>query len=195
MLHKHRPARRGRASVSSGVSLPEGVPIIVYPVRISEQKQPFVFAKTMLDLRRRGHEFLALAVGTGPYLPRLREFVPECVSRSTFAASGCSRTHESRSHRRRRLRLYPFDEEGISLAFYEALAAGVPAVGADVGGQRELVTPECGILVRRGDEATEVRRYADASASCSTIPPGAGRWEMRAGHAFASTSHSTGWAS
>ena len=145
------------------LSLPEGVPIIVYPVRMSEQKQPFVFAKTMLELRRRGHEFLALAVGTGPYLPRLRGFVrrtrlakhvrclgvqPNARVQELIAAADCV--------------FIPSTLEGISLAFYEALAAGVPAVGADVGGQRELVTPECGILVRRADEATEVRRYADA---------------------------------
>ena len=145
------------------LSLPEGVPIIVYPVRMSEQKQPFVFAKTMLELRRRGHEFLALAVGTGPYLPRLRGFVrrtrlakhvrclgvqPNARVQELIAAADCV--------------FIPSTNEGISLAFYEALAAGVPAVGADVGGQRELVTPECGILVRRADEATEVRRYADA---------------------------------
>jgi glycosyltransferase involved in cell wall biosynthesis len=145
------------------LSLPEGVPIIVYPGRMTEQKQPFVFAKTMLELRRRGHEFLALAVGTGPYLPLLRGFVrrtrlakhvrclglqPNARVQELIAAADCV--------------FIPSRQEGISLAFYEALAAGVPAVGADVGGQRELITPECGILVRPGDEATEVRRYADA---------------------------------
>jgi hypothetical protein len=31
-----------------------------------------------------------------------------------------------------------------------------------VGGQRELVTPDCGLLLPRGEEEVEVRRYADA---------------------------------
>jgi glycosyltransferase involved in cell wall biosynthesis len=145
------------------LGLPEGVPIIVYPARMSEQKRPLVFAKTMLELRRRGYGFLALAVGNGPCLPRLREFVrethlagqvrclgvqPNALVQELIAVADCV--------------FIPSTIEGISLAFYEAFAAGVPAVGADVGGQRELVTPECGILVQRADEVTEVRRYADA---------------------------------
>ena len=39
------------------------------------------------------------------------------------------------------------------------MACGLPVVGADVGGQRELVTAECGRLITRGDEAHEVERY------------------------------------
>jgi hypothetical protein len=45
----------------------------------------------------------------------------------------------------------PSQMEGISLAIYEAMAMGVVPVGADVGGQRELVTPECGILISRSE--------------------------------------------
>ena len=33
-------------------------------------------------------------------------------------------------------------------------------VAADVGGQRELVTPDCGVLVERADEEGEVTEYA-----------------------------------
>jgi hypothetical protein len=51
--------------------------------------------------------------------------------------------------------------EGIALAIYEAMAMGLVPVGADVGGQRELVTPECGVLLQRGSREEEVLRYAD----------------------------------
>ena len=44
------------------------------------------------------------------------------------------------------------------------MACGVVVVGADVGGQRELVTQDCGILVARSDEATEVQQYTEALA-------------------------------
>jgi hypothetical protein len=52
--------------------------------------------------------------------------------------------------------------EGIALSLYEAMASGLAVVGADVGGQRELVTPECGILVPPRDETADAARYADA---------------------------------
>jgi hypothetical protein len=56
----------------------------------------------------------------------------------------------------------PSKMEGISLAVYEAMAMAVVPVSADVGGQGELVTPECGVLIPRGDERSEAAAYADA---------------------------------
>jgi len=44
----------------------------------------------------------------------------------------------------------PSAHEGIALVCYEAMAAGLPVVCSDVGGQRELVTPECGIVIKPG---------------------------------------------
>jgi hypothetical protein len=46
--------------------------------------------------------------------------------------------------------LLPSEREGIALTLFEALAMGVTPVAADVGGQRELITPECGVLVPPG---------------------------------------------
>jgi glycosyltransferase involved in cell wall biosynthesis len=43
--------------------------------------------------------------------------------------------------------------EPFGVAFIEALYAGVPVVTSDAGGAREIVTPECGILVAPGDRA------------------------------------------
>jgi len=72
-----------------------------------------------------------------------------------------------RSHQRVRellaasdLLLLPSQREGIALTLYEALAAGVVPVAADVGGQRELVTPECGVLIPHGPD--EPAQYVEA---------------------------------
>ncbi|HWP37162.1 MAG TPA: glycosyltransferase [Gemmatimonadales bacterium] len=43
--------------------------------------------------------------------------------------------------------------EPFGLVFVEALAAGLPVVTADLGGAREILTPDCGILVKPQDEA------------------------------------------
>jgi hypothetical protein len=56
----------------------------------------------------------------------------------------------------------PSQWEGIALSIYEAMACGRAVVGADVGGQRELVTPECGILLPIGDDDAEVLAYTEA---------------------------------
>jgi hypothetical protein len=44
----------------------------------------------------------------------------------------------------------PSAYEGIALVCYEAMSAGLPIVCSDVGGQTELVTPECGIAIKPG---------------------------------------------
>jgi hypothetical protein len=50
--------------------------------------------------------------------------------------------------------------EGIALSIYEAMASGLPVVGADVGGQRELVVANCGVLIQRSTEEAEADEYA-----------------------------------
>lgn len=45
------------------------------------------------------------------------------------------------------------DEEGLPLALLEAMRAGLPAVVTAVGGMPQVVTPETGFVVPRGDEA------------------------------------------
>ena len=45
------------------------------------------------------------------------------------------------------------DNEGTPVSLIEAAAAGLPAVATDVGGVREVVSEETGILVPPGDPA------------------------------------------
>jgi len=40
------------------------------------------------------------------------------------------------------------------------MSCGLAPVGADVGGQRELITPECGFLLPTGSEDEEVQQYS-----------------------------------
>jgi hypothetical protein len=54
----------------------------------------------------------------------------------------------------------PSQNEGISQAFYEALACGLVVVGAQVGGQGELVSPDCGILYSPIPGQDETAEYA-----------------------------------
>jgi glycosyltransferase involved in cell wall biosynthesis len=42
--------------------------------------------------------------------------------------------------------------EGFPRSILEAMSVGLPIIATDVGGVREAITPECGILVPRGDK-------------------------------------------
>jgi glycosyltransferase involved in cell wall biosynthesis len=55
--------------------------------------------------------------------------------------------------------------EPFGVAFVEALHAGLPVVSSDAGGAREIVTPECGLLVPAGD--IEALRSALAELVCN----------------------------
>ncbi|MGE5280912.1 MAG: glycosyltransferase [Chloroflexota bacterium] len=58
------------------------------------------------------------------------------------------------------------DNEGTPVSLIEAAAAGLPAVATDVGGVREVVSEETGLLVPRGDAAA----FADALLTMSGDP-------------------------
>jgi glycosyltransferase involved in cell wall biosynthesis len=64
------------------------------------------------------------------------------------------------------------DSEGLSNVILEAMAAGVPVVAYDVGGNRELVNSERGAIIRAGDEeefARAVGRLLDHPTLRETV--------------------------
>lgn len=161
VLFSPDPELRSKVRAELGIS--HQVPLFLYAGRLCEQKQPRVFAKVMRELKSRGLKFACLVAGDGEYRKWLSRYL--CRHRLNKHV----RMLGAVSNERMRELLVasdvfflPSKMEGISLAIYEAMASGVVPVGADVGGQRELVTPECGILIPHGTEEEEVKAYADA---------------------------------
>jgi glycosyltransferase involved in cell wall biosynthesis len=56
------------------------------------------------------------------------------------------------------------DNEGTPVSLIEAAAAGLPAVATDVGGVREVVTEDTGIVVPRGDVAALAAAMVEMTA-------------------------------
>jgi len=160
-----------RASVREEYSLEEDEPVILFAGRICAQKQPRVLAETLKRLADEGHRFRAIIAGDGEDGPWLRSFVDEHKLSSHVILLG-----EVPSERVRELMsaadiyFLPSQWEGIAISVYEAMSMGLAVVGAVVGGQAELVTPDVGILLPKADEATEVVAYADAIGSLLANP-------------------------
>jgi glycosyltransferase involved in cell wall biosynthesis len=153
---------RQRAAVGQELGLDETVPVILYAGRICVQKQPRVFARTMLELHRNGSRFVALVAGDGPDLEWLRSFIKKNdLSRNVRLLGELPSEGIKRLMKAADILFLPSRWEGIALTIYEAMACGLPVVSADVGGQRELVTAECGFLIARGDELSEARQYRE----------------------------------
>src|SRR5581483_11343998 len=158
---KHRPDPERRVSVRRELRLAEHVPMILYVGRICAERPPQVLGHTLLQLRTMGEQFVAIVAGDGPDLDWLQTFIRRQGLKVQVRLLGAV------AHERVRdlmtaadIFFLPSRWEGIALSIYEAMASGVAVVGADVGGQRELVTPDCGILVAKSDDDTEARTYA-----------------------------------
>ncbi|MCZ6684043.1 MAG: glycosyltransferase [Planctomycetota bacterium] len=157
-----RPDAELRCKIREEHGLDDQTQVILYAGRICPQKQPKVFAQTMHALARRKCEFMALVAGDGGDLPWLQDYVDGHGLAGQVRLLGQVSSDEMGGLMKAAdIFFLPSLWEGIALSIYEAMASGLTVVGAAVGGQRELVTPGCGFLLARRDEAREVEQYAD----------------------------------
>ncbi len=158
---KYRPDPERRVIVRQELQLPERVPMILYVGRICAERPPQVLGHTLWQLKTMGEQFVAIVAGDGPDLDWLRTFIRRQGLKDQVRLLGAV-AHDRVCDLMTAADIFflPSRWEGIALSIYEAMASGVAVVGADVGGQRELVTPDCGILVAKSDDETEARTYA-----------------------------------
>lgn len=158
-----QPDPRTRQRVRQAHSIPDANPVLLYVGRLEQQKQPAVFAKTLRHLRAQGAPFTAVVIGKGSLQANLQAAVREYGLAEHVIFTGALPQDQVRDWMAAGDILFlPSENEGISLTIYEGMACGLAMVGADVGGQRELVIPECGVLLPRQEEDEEARAYAAA---------------------------------
>ena len=111
--------------------------LLVYSGRFAREKNLEVLADAV---RMLGSRYAALLIGAGKapgHLPdnvRIVPFVPDRAELATLLASCDAFVH-------------PGDQETFGLSALEAMACGLPVVGAQAAGIAELVSPDVGILV------------------------------------------------
>lgn len=155
-----------RQQVRAELGIDDGMPLVIVAARLVQQKRPRLAATVLRRLRDEGVPFVCVVAGDGQDMPWLRRFVAQHGLRDQVRLLG------QVPHQRVRelllaadVLLLPSDQEGIALILFEALAAGVVPVAADVGGHGELVTPDCGVLIERA--AGEEESYV--AAMCSLL--------------------------
>lgn len=155
-----KPDAQVRQSVREELGIEPDTPVILYAGRVCAQKQPLVFARSIAELDRlaQGRPFVALVAGSGEDLAKLTAQ----LELDRLLDRRVKLLGEVTSARMRELMpasdifFLPSRWEGIALTLYEAMACGTVPVGAIVGGQAELVTPETGILLPKAEPGREL---------------------------------------
>ena len=134
------PRRRDQA-LARELGFAPGTRLLVYAGRFAREKNLQVFADAARQL---GDGYAALLVGAGrvpsrlPHNVRVLDYLSDRDALARVLASCDAFVH-------------PGDQETFGLAALEAMACGVPVIGADAAGLAELITPEVGVLVRPQD--------------------------------------------
>jgi glycosyltransferase involved in cell wall biosynthesis len=127
--------------------IPADRPAILYAARFAAQKQPRLLPEIVRELEARGRRFILLLVGDGPERTWLEEHLCKRHARSVRMLGPIDLDEMRLVMSASDLLLLPSREEGIALVLFEAMSMGAVPVATDVGGQRELVTPDCGVLL------------------------------------------------
>jgi glycosyltransferase involved in cell wall biosynthesis len=149
-----------KPSIRTKYGVPEGVPVIAFIARLCRQKQPDVMANVLKTIRDRGLKFVCFVAGDGDYRPWLEKFIRKHHLDEVRLLGSVASDQVREILAIGDVYFMPSESEGIALTLFEAMSMGVPPVAADVGGQRELVGSDCGILIAPGP--SQVVEYADA---------------------------------
>lgn len=156
-----RPCPDTRQAVRAELNLPAERPVVTFVGRLDAEKQPRVLMGTLRRLAKGGVDFTALLVGDGPERAVVEQAIAEHRLAERVRLLGAQPAERIRDLLcTSDLFFLPSLWEGIALTVYEAMACGVAVLGADVGGQRELVTPDCGLLLPRSSSEAEAESYA-----------------------------------
>jgi glycosyltransferase involved in cell wall biosynthesis len=155
------PARYNRAALRAQLQIAPAAPVVLYAARLERQKQPMLALRVMKQVAAHISDACFLVAGDGSFASCMRGFLSWHGLEPRVRMLGAVSNQRIRELLALSDVLFlPSEGEGISLAIYEAMALEVVPVGAAVGGQPELVTPECGVLVQPGPHSYQA--YTEA---------------------------------
>jgi glycosyltransferase involved in cell wall biosynthesis len=145
------PARYDRRALRSALGLPQSAPVTLFAARLERQKQPLLAFDVMRRVLRYSPDAYFLIAGDGMFAGYARGFLRRHgLTHRVWMLGAVSNERVRELLALSDIFFLPSQMEGISLAIYEAMAMGVAPISAAVGGQAELVAPECGRLINRG---------------------------------------------
>lgn len=168
-----KPDSQLRESIRKELNISSYETVILFAGRLEEQKQPDVFVDTLGLLVEKSLPCKGLIAGDGSLKDSLEQRLKARGLQEIVHMLGSQPTERMPAVMAASDILFlPSKNEGISQAIYEAMSCGVVVLGAMVGGQIELVTKECGVLIPEIDKNHQPVAYAkilDELISNSTL--------------------------
>jgi glycosyltransferase involved in cell wall biosynthesis len=165
------PDPQERRRIRAEHRIADDEPVLLFAGRLCSQKKPRVLAQVARQLAARKIDFRLLVAGGGEDEAWFESFLAEHhlgdrVLMLGPVPSDCMPALMAAAD----IYFLPSLWEGIALSLFEAMAVGLAVVGADVGGQRELVTPECGVLIDPGPDDREIESYTETLTALLAQP-------------------------
>jgi phosphatidylinositol alpha 1,6-mannosyltransferase len=113
----------------------DGMPVLLYVGRLGREKNLRYLVRAMQLLARRGSRFKLVIVGAGAMRDELAASLPNAHFTGCVQGVELSRWYASAD-----VFVFPSQLETFGNVVLEAFASGLPVVGVDSGGVRELVT-------------------------------------------------------
>lgn len=169
--NKFNPNDYDKDSLKEKYKIPKDKFIISYICRIADQKRPLLLLQIIKEISKKRDDLLFLIVGDGPLKWKVEELVKKLeIKKYVQLLESTKNTQEI--YRISDITINCSIKEGLALTSYESLAMGVPVISSDVGGQKELISDEVGVIVpclQKEEEIAntnydkeEVKPYVDA---------------------------------
>jgi phosphatidylinositol alpha 1,6-mannosyltransferase len=113
----------------------DGTAVLLYVGRLGREKNLRYLVQAIRLLEQRGSRFKLVVVGEGPMRAELAANLPDAHFTGCVQGAELSRWYASAD-----LFVFPSQLETFGNVVLEAFASGLPVVGVDAGGVRELVT-------------------------------------------------------
>jgi glycosyltransferase involved in cell wall biosynthesis/GT2 family glycosyltransferase len=132
----------------------KGKKIILFPCRITEQKRPFLMLLILKKILENRKDVVIAVLGDGNLLDDVKEKSIELSLQNNIEFLG-PKNDIRQYYKISDVTLICSMVEGLTLTSYESLSMGVPVVSSDVGGQKELISDDCGKIVKIYQDPTK----------------------------------------
>ena len=132
--------------------------VIGFICRISEQKRPLLLLEIIKKLKENRNDFEFLIAGDGNLLEKMKSKANSMGLKENIKFIGNVAETEP-VYSASDLTINCSIKEGLALTSYESLSMGVPVISSDVGGQKELINDEVGIIVPLHQDEEDIREF------------------------------------